>query len=138
MTQLASSTAAATRELLNRAASAYADDRVASDLIHQLQRGCEVSEATLAFDVVREVVAADSVFLGHPHTVEHMRRGALWLGEISVRGAGTDGEAPAGVRARARARVTELLQTHTVEPLPDDVDRQLTEIMAQARRELVE
>jgi trimethylamine--corrinoid protein Co-methyltransferase len=113
------------------------DDEIAS-LIRQLQRGCEVTEAMLAFDVIQEVVAADSVFLGHPHTVEHMRQGALWLGTISERGPRADGEAPAGVRARARDRVIELLESHEVEPLPDDVDRHLTEIMVQARRELAD
>ena len=50
--------------------------------------------------------------------------------------AATD-DAAAGVVERARERARELLRTHQVEPLPDDVSRRLDEIMARARRELV-
>ena len=50
---------------------------------------------------------------------------------------GSGGEAGTGVVARARARAKEILQTHEVEPLSDDVSRQLDEIMERARRELV-
>jgi len=38
---------------------------------------------------------------------------------------------------RARTRVREILRTHQVPPLPDDVIRHLDEIMDRARRELV-
>jgi trimethylamine--corrinoid protein Co-methyltransferase len=111
------------------------DDEIAG-LIRQLQRGCEVTEATLAFDVIRETVAGDGVFLGHPHTVEFMRQGALWMGAISERGPAAD-DGALGMWARARERVAELLESHPVEPLPADVERHLDEIMTQARRELV-
>jgi trimethylamine--corrinoid protein Co-methyltransferase len=111
------------------------DDEIAG-LIHHLQSGCEVDEETLAFDVMRQVILSDGVFLGELHTVEHMRKSALWMGAITERSPGSDGEAVAGAMARARSRATEILATHTVDPLPDDVSLHLGEIMLEARREL--
>jgi trimethylamine--corrinoid protein Co-methyltransferase len=116
--------------------AAVIDDEIIS-LMRHLMGGCEVSEQTLAFETMQEVILGDGVFLGHEHTVEHMRRGALWMGEISERGLDMSGEPPAGVAARARERALDILASHQVEPLPEDVSRHLTEIMEQARRELV-
>jgi trimethylamine:corrinoid methyltransferase-like protein len=64
------------------------------------------------------------------HTVQHMRRGALWMPKLSARGGGEP------VVARARARARQILNSHQVEPLPADAGRRLDEIMARARREL--
>jgi hypothetical protein len=60
-----------------------------------------------------------------------MRQGALWIPQLSVRGGSAE-----GVVARARARAREILDSHQVEPLPEDASRHLDEIMARARREL--
>jgi trimethylamine--corrinoid protein Co-methyltransferase len=106
-------------------------------LIKHIVAGPEVSEATLAFDVMKEVIPRDGVFLAEMHTVRRMRQGALWIPELGVGGDDAAGEAGSDVVTRARARAKELLRSHQVEPLPDDVTRQLDEIMARARRELV-
>jgi trimethylamine--corrinoid protein Co-methyltransferase len=81
-----------------------------------------------------EVIPGDSVYLGERHTARHMRRGALWIPGISVRAATEPGD---DVVSRARDRARDLLASHEVEPLPDDVERQLDEILERARRELV-
>jgi trimethylamine--corrinoid protein Co-methyltransferase len=99
--------------------------------------GCPVNEATLAFDVMREVIPRDGVFLGEWHTVEHMRKGALWTPGLSERKSSSTDDPMAGVMVRTRQQVTHLLQTHPMEPLPAAVTRQLDEIMREARRELV-
>lgn len=106
-------------------------------LMKHVVAGCEVTEETLAFDVMNEVIPKDGVFLAELHTVRHMRGGALWLPGISERKSSPADEPGAGVLARARARAKEILRTHQVEPLPDDVSQHLDKIMAQARRELV-
>jgi trimethylamine--corrinoid protein Co-methyltransferase len=103
-------------------------------LIKHILSGCEVNQETLAYDVMAEVIPRDGIFLGEMHTVTHMRQGALWTPGLSRRG---KGEAGADLVARARARAREILRTHQVEPLPDDVSRHLDEILARARRELV-
>jgi trimethylamine--corrinoid protein Co-methyltransferase len=94
-----------------------------------------VNETTLAYEVMQRVIPGDGVFLGEMHTVRQVRRGALWLPGISVRG-GDPSDPDTGVVANARARAKELLRTHQVEPLPDDASRHLDEIVARAHREL--
>jgi trimethylamine--corrinoid protein Co-methyltransferase len=75
--------------------------------------------------------------LAERHTVQQMRKGAIWTPVVSERQTGSaDTEAP-GVVARARERAKEILRTHQVEPLPDDVGEELDAIMARARRELI-
>lgn len=112
---------------------AVIDDEIIS-LIKQIVAGCQVNETTLAYDVMKEVIPRDGVFLGEMHTVRQMRKGALWIPQISYRGGG-DG-AHDGVVTRARRRAKEILQTHQVQPLPDDVGRHLDEILTRASREL--
>jgi trimethylamine--corrinoid protein Co-methyltransferase len=96
-----------------------------------------VNEDTLAFDVMREVIPRDGVFLGERHTVKQMRKGAIWVPGVSERVGASGDDERTGVLARARTRAREILQTHEIEPLSDDVSRRLDEIMEQARRELV-
>ncbi len=103
-------------------------------LIKHIVAGCEVSEATLAYEVMEAVIPRDGVFLGEMHTVRQMRERALWIPGLSVRGAIPEGE---DVVNRARARAREILGSHEVEPLPDDVHRHLDEILDRARRELL-
>jgi trimethylamine--corrinoid protein Co-methyltransferase len=112
---------------------AVLDDEIIS-LIKQIVAGYEVNDGTLAYDVMKEVILRDGVFLGEMHTVKQMRQGALWIPKIGR----STGDGPAGgVVAAARARAKELLSSHQVEPLPDDVSRHLDEILARARRELL-
>jgi trimethylamine--corrinoid protein Co-methyltransferase len=110
---------------------AVLDDEIIS-LIKHIVAGCQVDEATLAYDVMKEVILGDGVFLGEMHTVQHMRQGALWIPQISARGGTAE-----PVLARARARARHILSHHQVEPLPEDVSHHLDEIMVRARRELV-
>ena len=116
---------------------AVIDDEIIG-LLKRVARGCAVDEETLAFEVIRDVVQNDGVFLGEAHTVRHMREGALWMPGISVWAAADDaGSRREGVVARAKSRAAEILETHAVEPLPEDVSRELDQIMEQARHHLV-
>jgi trimethylamine--corrinoid protein Co-methyltransferase len=114
---------------------AVIDDEIVG-LIKQIVAGCEVSEATLAYDVMAEVIPRDGVFLAEMHTVKQMRKGALWIPGISVRAESGDAAGLEGVVVRARARAKEILSSHQVDPLPADASRHLDEILARARREL--
>jgi trimethylamine--corrinoid protein Co-methyltransferase len=115
---------------------AVIDDEIIS-LIKHIVAGCEVNEATLAYDVMQEVIPRDGVFLAEMHTVRHMRQGALWIPELGVGGESAPDAAGSDVVTRARARAKEILRSHQVEPLPEDVSRHLDEIVTRARRELV-
>jgi len=114
---------------------AVIDDEIIG-LIKQIIGGCAVNETTLAYEVMQRVIPGDGVFLSELHTVKQVRQGALWLPTLRPRG-GDALDAGAGVVAIARARAKEILRTHQVEPLPDDVSRHLDEIMTRARRELL-
>jgi trimethylamine---corrinoid protein Co-methyltransferase len=104
-------------------------------LMRHILRGYPVNEETLAYNIMQEVILADDSFLGQEHTVHHVRDGSVWLPEISERAMGTEDDPRLGVVTRARDQAREILDTHQVEPLPDDVRRHLAEIMAQAQRE---
>lgn len=114
---------------------AVIDDEIIS-LLKYIVGGVTVDEESLALEVMRQVIPGDGVFLAELHTVEQMRQGALWLPGVSERPGGSADDSE-GVVARARARARQILATHQVEPLPEDVSRHLSEIMARAQRELV-
>jgi trimethylamine--corrinoid protein Co-methyltransferase len=114
---------------------AVIDNEIIS-LLKRVSRGCDVNDDTLAFDLMRDVIGNDGVFLGEEHTVKHMRNGALWIPGVSV---WSPSSAPhrESVQMRAKARAAEILRKHELEPLKEDVGRELDEIREQARRELV-
>jgi trimethylamine--corrinoid protein Co-methyltransferase len=115
---------------------AVVDDEMIS-LMKHIVAGCDVSEETLASDLMQEVIPRDGIFLGEMHTVRQMRKGAIWIPTVSSRNGSSTGDGEIGLGARARAQAKEILHSHQVEPLPDDVGWQLDEIMERARRELV-
>jgi trimethylamine:corrinoid methyltransferase-like protein len=86
---------------------------------------------------MQEVIPRDGVFLAETHTVTHVRQGALWIPGLGIGGKGAAAETGRGMVSKARARAKEILGSHQVEPLPEDVSRHLDEIMTRARRELV-
>ena len=110
---------------------AVLDDEIIS-LIKHIVTGFEVNETTLAYDVMAEVAPRDGVFLGELHTVRQMRRGALWLPKLSTRAENTP-----DVVAAARVRAKEILHTHEIEPLPEDANQAIDEVLKAVRRDLV-
>jgi trimethylamine---corrinoid protein Co-methyltransferase len=106
-------------------------------MIKHIISGCEVSENTLAFDVMKDVILDSEVFLSDEHTVRFMRKGALWRPEIGIRGSGNDMDVNEQVIDRARIRASKLLQIHQPEPLPEPVLKELDDILEKASRHLV-
>jgi trimethylamine--corrinoid protein Co-methyltransferase len=106
-------------------------------LIHHILRGYDVNEETLAFDLMKKVILSNDIFLDQMHTVKHLRDGTIWFPEINDRVMQTDYDTRVGVATLARERVLGLLKTPWEETLSESVCRNLEEIMAQARRELV-
>jgi trimethylamine---corrinoid protein Co-methyltransferase len=111
--------------------AAVIDDEMIG-LIKHIVRGYEVTPETLAFDLMQEVIPAGGMFLADMHTVREMRKGAIWVPTL---GDAAADPSQVNVVARAHTRVTEILRTHEVAPLPEDVLRHLDEIVAKARRE---
>jgi len=91
-----------------------------ADMTRRAVEPVEVSEETIAFETIRDV-GPGNIFLGEPHTLAHFRE--LWLPRM-LSWEGRDAWEEAGsktLRERARDKVFEIWETHTVPPLPAEV-----------------
>jgi trimethylamine--corrinoid protein Co-methyltransferase len=93
------------------------DDLLAA--VQRAVRGIEVTDETLALDVIRDAVAGDGHFLGQPATRAAMRRDYVYPA-VGDRDSPATWEAGGAwdVRERARVQVRAVLGTH----YPDHVD----------------
>ncbi len=97
--------------------------------------GIPVSDETLAVDVIAEVGAFRD-FLGHRHTLKHMReQSPAALIDRRVR---EEWEAAGATTLydRASEKAREILETHRPEPLPEGVAAELRAIVADGERDL--
>ncbi len=70
----------------------------------------------------------DRNYLAQRHTVQHMRLGEVWMGNLAVVEGTWNAWREAGrptVAERAHRRAEHLLATHKVSPLPEDQARAL-------------
>jgi trimethylamine--corrinoid protein Co-methyltransferase len=111
--------------------------------IERLMRGIEVSDETLAVDVIASVASRlrrdrpDGTFLSETHTVEHFRK-ELWFPELLDREfwqAWRDSGAK-DMMSRCIEKKNEILAKHTPEPLPGDTEKEIDKILESARRNL--
>jgi trimethylamine--corrinoid protein Co-methyltransferase len=108
---------------------------ICDELIHYVKRfmqGLEVSEETLALDVIDEV-GPHGDFLGTKHTKRHYRED--WYPSLFDRNSFESWAAAGGktLRQRASERVEEILAEHEPEPLPPDVQRRIDEVVSRAK-----
>ena len=109
-------------------------DEVVGMVKHFLS-GVRVDEETLALDVIKEVGPGGN-FLTHEHTLKHMRR-ELWFPKLTDRSK-YNGWQAAGAKTmgdRVHERVSEILATHEVPPLPPEVDAGIDKIVASADKQ---
>jgi len=92
--------------------------------------GIEVNEDTLTVDII-DKVGPGGIYLGEKHTVEHFRE--IWMTRLSDISSYETWEQ----REVAREKVREILATHKVTPLPEDVDREISRILQRAESELL-
>jgi trimethylamine--corrinoid protein Co-methyltransferase len=91
----------------------------------------EVNEETLALDVIDQI-GPDGDFISSKHTHKHFRED--WYPKLFER-RNYDGWKKAGgktMRQRACEKALDILEHHTPEPLPLDVQQQIDQIVAQA------
>ena len=100
---------------------------------NRVAAGIEVSERTLALDVIDQV-GPRGHFLQTPHTLEHFRR-SIWQPRFFDRDsrAGWEAAGSKDLFARLNERVRRILETHQPQPLPERVQEAVAEILA--RRE---
>jgi trimethylamine--corrinoid protein Co-methyltransferase len=96
--------------------------------VKQFMDGLEVSEETLALDVIADVGPAED-FLGHDHTLKHLRR-TMWVPYVTDRNE-YDGWAAGGAKdyaTRARDYARQLAQSHRPQVIDDSTDKALREL----------
>ena len=101
-------------------------------------QGITVTEETLAVDVVHRVGPRGD-YLSDEHTVDAIHAGELLdlkLAERESRRQVWELGGSKTLESRAAARAVEILDTHQVPPLPDEVLRDIAAIMAKADAEL--
>ncbi|MFU1476183.1 trimethylamine methyltransferase family protein [Roseovarius sp. C7] len=91
-------------------------------------RGVEVTEDTLSFEVIRDVVLGEGHYLGHPQTYSRMKTDYLYP-QIADRRSISEWEDAGARDAReaARDRVREILADHYPSHIPAAIDRKLRE-----------
>ncbi len=110
-------------------------DNEISSLIQRAVKGQVVDSDTLAVEVIAEVVNGERNFLGHPHTLRHLRS-ELWQPQLSDRSTyeGWQAGGATDFSDRARALAQELLANHRVEPLPAEALAAIDRIVERAIR----
>jgi len=102
--------------------------------ILRLVQGFDVSDETIALDVIRKV-GPGGHYLTQRHTVNHIKD--HWIPEISDRKA-YDAWSKAGakdVTAVAKEKVKEILATHELEPIPKDILKEISQIVKRYEEE---
>jgi trimethylamine--corrinoid protein Co-methyltransferase len=96
--------------------------------VARLLRGIEVTEETLSFETIRDVVRDPGHYLGHSQTLSLMESEYLYPGISDRRSQGEweETERPDIVDA-AQARVREILSTHYPDHIDSATDRKIRE-----------
>ena len=106
-------------------------------IVFRIARGIEVSDNTLALNLIRKVGAGGS-FLAERHTLEYLRK-EHFIPELTDRRSYEawlkDGAKD--VTKRAKEKVKAILQTHQPQPLEKDAQVEIQSILEQAKREFV-
>lgn len=101
-------------------------------MVKRFLSGVTVSDETLAVDIVKDVGPSGN-FLAHEHTAKHMRS-EYWYPKLMDR-TRYETWASAGSKRlgeRIHERVRDILSTHEVEPLSDDINAGMDAILANA------
>ena len=110
-------------------------DNEAAQMVRHVLRGIPVTDETLAVDPIKEIGIGKD-YLSHATTLHHMR--ALSAPRLFDRTMREDWE-QAGkpeIYEKATQKARQILETHTPDPLPDDVQKQIQSIAAESEAEL--
>jgi trimethylamine--corrinoid protein Co-methyltransferase len=104
--------------------------------VERVMRGFEISDETLAVDVIR-AVGHDGTFLAEPHTVRHFRK-ELWFPQLLDRAFWSSWveQGAHTMYDRCVAMKEQILREHIPEPLDGDTAREVTQIVNAAQRHL--
>lgn len=107
--------------------------------LRKIAKGVVVNKDTMALDVIANVLAGEN-YLEQEHTIRHLRGGEVFIPELGFKGLWNEWEegGQKNIRQNAREYARQLLKEDDSEPLPPEVDREMTAIMDAAYAELVE
>ncbi len=105
--------------------------------ILRLVRGFEVSYDTLALDIIRKV-GSGGHYLAQRHTLNRFMK-EHWIPKISDRRAYEiwKKEGGKGIHEVAREKANEILATHKPEPIPKDVQKEISQILKRYKKEFL-
>jgi trimethylamine--corrinoid protein Co-methyltransferase len=98
-------------------------------------RGVVVDDETLALDMVEEL-GPTGTYLDHPHTLRHFKE--PFYSKLADKGTYSQWRERGAttMEARAAKQVDKILASHEPEPLPEDVQRGIREIVEKERRRI--
>jgi trimethylamine--corrinoid protein Co-methyltransferase len=112
--------------LMGAAFESYVIDNDMLGAVQRTVRGIEVTDETLSFDVIRQVVYGEGHFLGHPQTIERMESDYIYP-EVGDRNSPEDWEEQGAtdIRSRAKARTRQILAEHYPEHIDPAIDARI-------------
>lgn len=111
------------------------DDEV-QGMVARFLRGITVNEETLAADLIQKIGPLPGNYLREAHTKKWWKQ-EQFLPTLSYRLSFEEWvrDGSKDVAARAKEKAKEILSTHHVPPLPEDVDREISKILLAAEKE---
>ena len=107
-------------------------------MIGYLLGGIEVTDETLAIDVIRNV-GPGGHFLSQKHTLKHYKKDHWMPALIDRQMRGTWVKSGSkDLLQRSRERTREILATHLPTPLPEDTERELEHTLREAEKEILQ
>ena len=115
-------------------AEALVIDNEIVDFALKFIEGLEVTEEAMAVDII-EKVGPGGTYFGQKHTVEHFRE--RWINRFSDSDSFEEWEKKGSrsIGAVANDKVKEILAKHKPEPLPEDVEKEISKILKRAEKE---
>ncbi len=109
------------------------DNEILGMVLHGIKK-IEINDDTLAFDIIQKV-GPRGQFLGQKHTMQYMRK-QLYIPMISDKQSRElwSKKGAKDILTRAKEKVEEILKTHKIEPLDEDIKRMLRNIREEAQR----
>lgn len=108
-------------------------DNAIMDYALRFTQGFEVDDGGLAVDIINKVGPGGN-FLGEKHTLEHFRE--RWIPKLSVDSFETwQKKGSKSIAQVSKEKTEEILATHKPEPIPEDIERKISEILKRAEAE---
>ncbi len=118
-------------------AEALVSDNEIASTVMRACRGLEVNNGNLAVDVIREV-GLGCIFSGQKYTLKHYKT-EIWMPEISDKNTYATWQKMGSMSMDkvAKERVRAILATHKPKPIPEDVEKEICQIVQRAEAEVL-